>query len=75
LSKRKRKNDNVFLLMLMSVPSVSERIATVLVQHWPTLHDLQRQLVEDDQHLRTLQVTEKRKIGPAVINSLKQHLC
>lgn len=75
LSKRKRKNDNVFLLMLMSVPSVSERIATVLVQHWPTLHDLQRQLAEDDQHLRTLQVTEKRKIGPAVINSLKQHLC
>tara|TARA_B110000091_G_scaffold157293_1_gene167591 strand:+ start:225 stop:887 length:663 start_codon:yes stop_codon:yes gene_type:complete len=75
LSKRKRKIDNVFLLMLMSVPSISERIATVLVEHWPTLKDLQRQLVEDDQHLRTLQVTEKRKIGPAVINSLKQHLC
>jgi len=75
LSKRKRKIDNVFLLMLMSVPSISERIATVLVEQWPTLKDLQRQLVEDDQHLRTLQVTEKRKIGPAVINSLKQHLC
>jgi len=75
LSKRKRKIDNVFLLMLMSVPSISERIATVLVEHWPTLHELQTQLVEDAERLRTLQVTEKRRIGPAVIKSLKQHLC
>jgi NAD-dependent DNA ligase len=75
LSKRKRKIDNVFLLMLMSVPSISERIATVLVEHWPTLKDLQAQLMEDAEQLRTLQVTEKRKIGPAVIKSLKQYLC
>jgi len=75
LSKRKRKIDNVFLLMLMSVPSISERIATVLVEHWPTLKDLQAQLMEDAEQLRTLKVTEKRKIGPAVIKSLKQYLC
>ena len=29
----------------------------------------------DAEQLRTLQVTEKRKIGPAVIKSLKQYLC
>lgn len=75
LSKRKRKIDNVFLLMLMSVPSISERIATVLVEHWPTLPELQTQLKRDPQHLRTLNVTKKRKIGPVVIQSLQKHLC
>lgn len=74
LSKRKRKIDNVFLLMLMSIPSISERVATVLVAHWPTLKELQTQLNEDPTHLRTLKVTEKRKIGPAVIKSLMTHL-
>ena len=74
LSKRKRKIENVFLLMLMSVPSVSERIATKLVEQWPTLKELQEQLHANSQHLRTLQVTAKRKIGPAVIKSLVKYL-
>lgn len=75
LSKRKRKEDNVFLLMLMSIPSVSERIATKLVTQWPTLKELQEQLRINSKQLRTIQVTAKRKIGPAVIKSLEKHLC
>lgn len=75
LSKRKRKEENVFLLMLMSVPSVSERIATKLVAQWPTLKELQEQLRSNPKELRTIQVTAKRKIGPAVIKSLVKHLC
>lgn len=75
LSKRKRKQDNVLLLMLMSVPSVSERIATKLVEQWSTLKELQEQLRANPKQLRTLQVTDKRKIGPAVITSLIKHLC
>ena len=75
LSKRKRKQDNVLLLMLMSVPSISERIATKLVEQWPTLKELQEQLHANPHQLRTLQVTDKRKIGPAVITSLIKHLC
>lgn len=74
LSKRKRKIDNVFLLMLMSVPSVSERISTALVAKWPTLKALQLQLQNDPEALRQVQVTAKRKIGPAVIKSLQTHL-
>lgn len=74
LSKRKRKEDNVFLLMLMSIPSVSERIATKLVTQWPTLKELQEQLRINSKQLRTIQVTAKRKIGPAVIKSLVKHL-
>jgi len=75
LSKRKRKEENVFLLMLMSIPSVSERVATKLVAHWATLTALQEQLRANPNQLRTIQVTAKRKIGPAVIQSLVKHLC
>lgn len=74
LSKRKRKIDNVFLLMLMSVPSVSERIATALVAKWPTLRQLQQQLETQPNALRDIRVTAKRKIGPAVIKSLVTHI-
>ena len=74
LSKRKRKIDNVFLLMLMSIPGVSERVATAIVQKWPTLTELQTQLREEDKALRSVQVTSKRKIGKKVIESLKTHL-
>lgn len=74
LSKRKRKADNVFLLMLMSVPKVSERVATALVAEWPTLRALQRQLETEPEALRQIQVTPKRKVGPAILNSLKAFL-
>ena len=73
LSKRKRKADNVFLLMLMAIPSVSEKIATALIAQWPTLKQLQAQLDTDPEKLK-IPVTKKRKIGPAVVSALKEHL-
>lgn len=74
LSKRKRKVDNAFQLMLMAVPSVSERIAGVLVAEYPNLTSLQQQLVQDPDQLRHLKVTEKRNIGKKTIQNLKQYL-
>lgn len=74
LSKRKRKCDHAFQLMLMSLPSISERIAAALVESYPNLVALQQQLKEDAQHLRTIQVTQKRKLGKKTIEILKQYL-
>lgn len=74
LSKRKRKVDNAFQLMLMAVPSVSERIAAVLVAEYPNLTSLQQQLRQDPDQLRHLKVTEKRNIGKKTIQNLKQYL-
>jgi len=74
LSKRKRKVDNAWLLMLMSIPSISERIATVLVHEYPTLIDLQVQLRTDANQLLKLKVTEKRKVGKNTIKYLTQYL-
>lgn len=74
LSKRKRKVDNAFQLMLMAVPSVSERIAAVLVAEYPNLTSLQRVLIQDPDQLRHLKVTEKRNIGKKTIQNLKQYL-
>ena len=72
LSKRKRKADNVFLLMLMSM--VSEAVATVLVKEYPTLCELQVQLQKDPNKLRELQISAKRCIGKATIAQLSKHL-
>jgi len=74
LSKRKRKVDNAWLLMLMAIPSISERIATVLVHEYPTLIDLQVQLRTDANQLLKLKVTEKRKVGKNTIKYLTQYL-
>ena len=74
LSKRKRKVDNAFQLMLMALPSVSERIAGVLVTQFSNLSVLQKQLREDSDQLRKLQVTEKRNIGKKTIHVLKEYL-
>merc|ERR1711865_725989 len=74
LSKRKRKVDNAWQLMLMAVPSVSERIAAVLVEQYPNLTSLQQQLRQDPAQLRQLKVTEKRKIGKKTIENLRQYL-
>jgi len=73
-SKRKRRMDNVFVLMLMSIPGVSERIATALGERWTSVTELQEQLRQDANELRKVKVTAKRNIGPAVIRHLSAHL-
>lgn len=74
LSKRKRKCDNAFQLMLMALPSISERIAETLVTRYSTLTQLQQQLRDDPNRLRELSVTKKRNIGKKTIEILIQYL-
>ena len=68
LSKRKRKEDSVFLLMLMQL--TSEKVARAIVSRWPTLLLLQEQLRKDKNVLKTVSISDKRCIGNATIKKL-----
>jgi ERCC4-type nuclease len=70
VSKRKRKADNVFLLMLMTLPGISERIATAIVDKYSTLQLLQSQLRDDATILKEIAVSTKRNIGTKTIKTL-----
>lgn len=74
LSKRKRKCDNAYQLMLMALPSISEKIAASIVTEYPTLVALQEQLGKEPAKLRELKISSKRNIGKRTIEILKQHL-
>ena len=74
LSKRKRKIDNAWQLMLMAIPSVSERVAGVLVAEYPNLISLQQQLTENPEQLRKLKISANRNIGKKTIQNLIQYL-
>ena len=70
LSKRKRKAENVQMLMLMAIPGVSEKIAKAIVAKYPTLPSLQCQLQSDAKELMSLVVTPKRNIGKKTVERL-----
>ena len=72
LSKRKRKSDSVYLLMLMTM--VSESVATALTSEYPTLSELQSQLHKDANALRSISISSKRCVGKATIATLLKHL-
>jgi len=72
LSKRKRKCDNRFQLMLMSL--VSESIAAALVASFDGLPMLQEQLRSDAAQLKEIKVSAKRSIGKKTIALLKEYL-
>jgi len=72
LSKRKRKSDSVYLLMLMTM--VSESVATALTTEYPTLNELQSQLRKDANALRSISISSKRCVGKATIATLLKHL-
>ena len=72
LSKRKRKSDSVYLLMLMTM--VSESVATALTSEYPTLSELQSQLHKDANALRSVSISSKRCVGKATIATLLKHL-
>jgi len=71
-SKRKRKEDNVFQLMLMQV--TSESVASAIISRWPTLCELQTVLRGDPSELKSLSISSKRHIGQATISKLCEHL-
>jgi ERCC4-type nuclease len=72
LSKRKRKDDNVFQLMLMQL--TSESVATAITNRYPTLTSLQTILRSNPSELKTISVSSKRNIGAATIKKLTTHL-
>lgn len=74
LSKRKRKCDNAYQLMLMALPSVSERVAGALVSEYPTLSALQTQLRAEPKKLRQIRISDKRCIGKRSIEILQKYL-
>jgi len=74
LSKRKRKCENAWQLMLMAIPSVSERVATAIVDKYPTLLALQQQLRDNPQALRDIHISAKRRVGPRTIEHLSRYL-
>ena len=74
-SKRQREAEaeHVFARQLMCVPSVSERIATCLVQHFGDLESLQASL-SDVRSFPRIQIGNKTFLGKARIATLAKHL-
>jgi ERCC4-type nuclease len=72
LSKRKRKEDNVFQLMLMQI--TSESVASALIKKFSSLCVLQNVLVTNPSSLRDIRISSKRSIGPSTIKKLVAHL-
>ena len=73
-SKRQRaaEAEHVFVRQLMCVPSVSERIAVRLVQHFGDLESLQAAL--RDGSFPRIQIGDKTFLGKARIATLAKHL-
>ena len=73
-SKRQRdaEADSVFSRQLMCVPSVSEKIAVALVQHFGDLETLQEAL-RDVQSFPKVQIGAKTYLGKARIAKLAKH--
>ena len=74
-SKRQRASDgdSVFVRQLMCIPSVSEGIATRLVQHFGDLESLQAAL-RDVRSFPRIQIGNKTFLGKARIATLAKHL-
>ena len=72
-SKRQRASDgdSVFVRQLMCIPSVSEGIATRLVQHFADLESLQAAL--RDGNFPRIQIGDKTFLGKARIATLVKH--
>ena len=73
-SKRQRASeaDSVFARQLMCIPSVSEGIATRLVQHFGELESLQAAL--RDGNVPCIQIGDKAFLGKTRIATLTNHL-
>ena len=76
LTKRKRdaNSETVYLRQLMCIPSISERVAKKLVEHFHTLPALQRALGELEA-FPTIRLDEKQCLGKARLKALRASLC
>ena len=67
--------DTAQLRMLLCIPSVSERIARRLIEHFGTIRELQQALDEDLNNFPTVRLCERTCLGKTRIQKLKMYLC
>ena len=75
LTKRKRDADKevIYMRQLMCMPTVSERVAKKLAEHFPTLPSLQRAL--EMETFPSIQLGERTCLGKARLEALRAQLC
>ena len=72
-SKRKRDEETVWVRQLMCIPSISERIARLLLEHFVNLRALQEAL-EDIDSFPKIRLNERSCIGRARLKMLARYL-
>ena len=72
-SKRVRDSETVWIRQLMCIPSISERIARLLLEHFGNLRELQDAL-EDLKSFPKIRLDERSCIGKARLNILARYL-
>ena len=75
-SRRKRcaQADAVFVLQLMCIPSISEKIAEALAGHFGDIESLQEHLRGDVKAFPCIRISAKASLGKARILTLRKHL-
>ena len=73
ISKRKRDSETVWIRQLMCIPSVSERIARLLLKHFGNLRELQDAL-EDLKSFPKIRLDDRTCIGKARLRILARYL-
>ena len=73
VSKREYDAAHVEVRQLMCIPSISERIARVLLQHFGNITNL-RHALSDMQSFPTVQLSGKKKLGKSRLRILFHHL-
>ena len=72
-SKRKRDSETVWIRQLMCIPSISERIARLLLEHFGNLRELQESL-QDLKGFPKIRLDDRMCIGKARLNILARYL-
>ena len=72
-SKRKRDSETVWIRQLMCIPSISERIARILLEHFGNLRELQESL-EDLKTFPNIRLDDRTCIGKTRLKMLARYL-
>ena len=72
-SKRERNEETVWIRQLMCIPSISERIARLLLQHFGNLRELQEAL-EDLKSFPKIRLDDRTCIGKTRLKMLARYL-
>ena len=72
-SKRERNEETVWIRQLMCIPSISERIARLLLEHFGNLRELQESL-EDLKTFPKIRLDDRTCIGKTRFKMLARYL-